>query len=629
MKKKRLALVGIVVLVLSLISSPALADSRLGIGSSSSVVVHGTTATFTPHLSGVGESGNYDWARLKWDISPTVGQALVGTLSVWQLNTGTCQGTTSGPSGSYRTCNTALSGNRIVANAATTYANGASATAKINAVSGEATLRIRLWLDRNNNNQIDAYEPSSKVQLLQVLNPQNAKPFINFRMDPPIIGESTLRATVAAGSVIAPNHSTSGIIDPSKLSIRLTQCKLNTCTQISGSTTWLDHPQLQEYEFVAQAPFDPASGFGAELIYAESPTETYVIGADSFDYRSAAPVALETTITAPQGLLSTSSTDLPHKAPRQNTFLAGDSLTAFVYTARARDEQGNALVNQEVFVVFDLKDFAAPTSIVVNGMQLTSGAKDRVLLKRRTNSQGIVQLNISTPTHGWLDRIGIDLLVNGYRSWELPGDGAEQVLTWDGDGQRRIELVFSKESNLGSSDRFVTVKARVTDGSGRAINGEKILFGGHPDLIIKEPVQTLYNGYAQVDVGLSNLVDESGTSFVTALIIGEGGSIQVSQKLSWEAYGETLLGEQKLNPLSKSSVAPLGASIKKLGGGVAELRVPGTSQALGVKFSLNGRGLAPQVEGGQLVRRVKLVPGMNLFKIYVNGLLATEASIRK
>lgn len=627
LKKKLLAWILTFGLGLSMVAAPATADSRLGISASSSMVVHGTTATLSPSLNSVGENSSYDWSLLKWEVSRAVGQSLSGNLAVWQLNSGQCQGTTSGPSGSYRTCNTPLGGNRIVVSAATSYANGSSATAKITATDGEATLRIRLWLDRNNNNQIDPYEPAAKALALQVLNPNKIQPFVNFNMDPPVIGENVLRASVSAGSVVGASNGLYGLIDPTKLSIRITQCRLNTCTQILGAAQWVTHPQRVEYEFVSDLTFAPDSGFGAELLYTESPSEVFVLAARSFDYRHAEPLSLETSLTAPNGLFAASSSALPHLTPRQTTVLAADALNSFVYTAQISGADGKPAVNREAYVMFDLKDFSDSTTILVNGKQLTKETTDRVVIKRRSDSNGDVKLNITAPSHNWMDRIGIDVLVNGYRSWEIPGNGAEQVIAWDADGIRQVELSFSKSSSSGSSDKYITLKARVSDGSGRLISGEKILFGGEDPVTVENPVQTVSGGYAQADVRLRDFIDLTGETKIRVLVISANGSYEVEQTLRWENYGEKISGGSDFSPLQASHLPDLGAKIWQPSSKTVTMSVPGTNQVQGIQFLVNGRTIRPQAKEAGLTASAALSKGKNSLQILINGRIAAERVI--
>lgn len=602
----------------------AFADNRLTISASSSIVLQGTPSTFTPTVSAVTENSSYDWSNFKWEISNNLGQVSEATAQVWQLNTAPCSGSVSGASGSYRYCTTAINGSRSIFSAATSYANASSATLKVSANQGSGAMRIRSWLDRNGNNQIDPYEPSSTNATLQVLDPSQAKPFLNFQIEPPTQSDNVLRASVTSGSVIGTNNAITGLVDPAKLSIQLNQCGILVCSAVLGSTTWVPHPQVLSYEFSSEQRIAPNSRFGAQLIYTKSPSEKFVLATKEFDYTSNTPGSLETSVSAPSGLAFKSEFNLPHSEPRQKTYIADGPLSTFVYSALLKDRFGAPLAGKQVFLAFDLRDVTNHEGVLVNGQQISRTDQDLVYLSRTSDENGKVTLNVTYSNHGWLDRIGIDAIVNGLHSWEFPG-GGQELITWDNARNRVIGLSFSKASSVNESNRFLTARASVSDREGRVTNGERVIFGGESPIFVDDPVQVLSNGAASTNVRLSSILEETGSAVLRAQIVGESGIVESQALISWTNYGETITGSL-IPGASNIGIAGtvLGASVKVSHANQATLAVPGTTQTAGVVFLINGKKVAPIRTSKGLMRKVALAPGSNSIKILVNGVLAAS-----
>lgn len=552
------------ILTLSGFSSPALADNRLTVSASSSIVLQGTQATFTPSATAVSENSSYDWTKFKWEISLVSGKVPGATAAVWQLSTSPCSGAVSGVSGGSRTCTSAITGSRTVLSAGATYANVGSATAKIIATSGSGVYRLRVWLDRDGNDFIDPYEPASRSSSLQIVDPSQAKAFVNLQIDPPIVGKNTLRATVNPGSVVGANGNLTGILDPSKLSIELTQCSPRSCSAVEGVTSWVPHPQLLNYEFSTSLELLPNSGYSAKLIYTKAPGERFILANRSFDYRSETPASLQTSVSAPSGLTAKTVLSDPFSAPRQKTNLADGPLSAFVYTATLKDKLGKPVVGKQVFVAFDLKDVLNPDGVLVDGQQIAPTSQDRVYLSRNSDSNGEVKLNVTYVNHGWLDRIGINALINGFQSFEFQGGAGEEVVVWDNAPSRIISMQFSKATSTNESNRFLTLRVAVSDREGRVTNGEKVIFGAESPLIIDEPIQILTNGGASTNVRLNNILEESGSAKVTAQIVGESGLEEAEAIVSWTNYGASIVGS--FIPTTTASIIKgnlLGATISK------------------------------------------------------------------
>jgi hypothetical protein len=607
------------------ISDSAAADSRLNLASTSPIVMQGTASTFTPTISGVSENASYDWSQLKYEISQAVGRVTSATVSVWQLSSAPCSGSTSGASGSNRFCTSIVSPTRTIVSAATSYANGSSATARIDANGGSGTLRVRVWLDRNANNQIDPYEPSSAISSLQVLDPRNAKPFFNFQIDPPTLSDQVVRASVTSSAAIAGSNGSSGLVDPTKLSIQINQCKNRDCVALGGSTTWVPHPQVLAYEYISDFALVPNSLYGAQLIYNKSNSEKFVLATKEFDYRSENPSRLETTITAPSGLVLEDNFELSQNSPRQKTYLAEASLSTFVYTATLKDKLENPIVGKQVYIAFDLKDVSSLQNLLANGQQLSASAQDKIFLGRKTDSAGQVKLNISYTNAGWLDRIGIDAIVNGLHSYEIAGGAGEEVVAWDNSRDRVIELSFTKGTSGSESNRFLTVRAQVKDKQGRSASGERVLFGGESPLLVDTPVQVLADGVASSNVRLGRVLEKSGSAMLSAQIVSETGLAEAFAEISWTNYGEAIKGT--ISPHSSASISSmsiLGASIKRASVNGIEMSVPGTTQREGVVFKVNGKVVSALKNKRGLSRTIKLGSSASRFEILVNGLVAAK-----
>jgi hypothetical protein len=524
-------------------AQPAIADSRVSGSVTGKTVFIGSPSTVSTTATLSDRAATAEWANFKYEVV-AVQKASFSILAVYtQQNTAPCGGTTSSPSGSSVTCTVALTTTRNVLYATNAMGTGVfSNSVKITQTAGDSQLfRVRGWVDRNNNNQIDPYEPSTTVQSINTVDPQKAKAYYNFEVDPPRYTDGKVTGWIANGG--ASNKATD-LMDPTLVTMKVHSCSLISCTRVSGATTYNYHPQLLRYEFSTAVPSLTLGTYAVELYYQQSPSINVLLDTRTFDYKSRAPLGVKTEIVPQGGTAEMPSGMSAGTIPSLKTTIAGPGLSAFTYKATFTDADKTLIANRAVYVIFNATDLVNSNQLRVNGLQVSSSNQDLIIIRRVTDANGVLTLNIQYPGRA-LEQLKIDLQVNGFRTYEFAYPGSEEAILWDTTPVRNISL--SASGNTATSTSPFTLTAFVGGKLGGGAADGSVIFYGDSAFTFDSPVAPLGVGTSATSVvRISNFADETGTGFVYAQALSESGWITAKLQLSWKDYGnEVVVGEYK------------------------------------------------------------------------------------
>jgi hypothetical protein len=507
----------------------ASADTRLTVTIDRPVVLMGTAATFS-HYSSVGEASAYDWSLFKYELTALDNIPYKATIDVVQPNSADCRGTVAPFGTASKICSTETSRVRSVFSVA-----ASGGYLKIKAYAEKSlNFTVRAWLDRNGDDARDPYEPSSNLTKLQILDPAAAKPFVDFSMEPPHVGDQTITSWVSTAS----GTSVLSLIDANLLSVEFLQCTSDVCTTITTGGGYASHPQLQQFEFRGTVNKIERGKYRARLFYKKSATESIQFGEASYDYTGNTPIAMTTSVTAGMGLAYMPGVSLPFAEPRQRTYYASADLNKFTYSAKIYDSNNKPMAGQEVFLYLDTKDIADPTQVYVDGVKITNVSRDQIILRRVTLKDGSVTAAIDVRSHNPGDRIEIDAQVSGLRSYEYSQKASEEVIIWPIDLTRSLSVSTSATAENGTP---LNVSALIGAAPGEQVSGEKVLFSARGPLVMGTAVSTLYYaGVVNTTIGLSNFAVGSGTELVTAQVLSGTGFVEGYIRVDWNAVGAKL-----------------------------------------------------------------------------------------
>lgn len=536
------ALVGLT--VSPLVSLPAYADQRITLSSSTTVLLNESAALITPNQSAyevlASEALNFKYEILNLNSGATA----LAVAS--QHSTAACNAETGATISSRRTCSTLVASSRAVINAgSSTIESLYQSTLKITPKSGEAAVyKIKGWIDRNNNSEIDPYEPVSKALKLQTFDAKLAKSAVNFQMDPPLIQNNNISAWVSAGPSAAVVGTTStsvmGILDPTLLTLEVVNCQQVPCQFSRVTGTWNANVLQKQYDFAGTYSFSNNAKLYFNLYYnpySDSTLKTATkLASRSFDYSVGWPKQVKTEIvsnliSAPEAI---TSENFLKAGQRQNHAESG--LKAFAYRATFVGADSLPLQNADVYLNVDLQEFSTWSMLRVDGIPLTTVLNDRVTLRRVTNASGQVEVQFETPTQPATNQLSIDAIVGGLRAHEISGDGREEVVVWKSNAQRLLVLKFLTDTN--SKGQGVTLQATVRNGKGDIVNDERVVFSSDESLILSE-AQPLVgsDGVAKTVVKVSHMAKQQGDAYVTAQVVSAGKILEERVKIKWFDYG--------------------------------------------------------------------------------------------
>lgn len=526
--KKLIALIAtlIITFVMSvLVASPAQADNRLSISPTSRVAFFGTKATlFTGISTSIPEYANYNWSRMKYEIEAQYSSPFTATVDAYQGNTGVWQVTT-------------FSSKRLVvtASASVTSSSQSLNSLRLNQTDGEAQVfRVRTWLDRNNNDEVDPFEPVSGFSSITTIDPSKAKSYLAFQVDPPRFADAKISASIGGSAI-----SKYSIIDPTLVTMKVHTCGYDGCVRVSGGLTYNAMPQLIRYEFSTATNFRSEGVYVVELFYAQTATVNVLLDSETFEYKKKIPNEVSTKLSLPTGISALVAPSASVKQVKTQLTTVPLSLESFTYTATLKDPDKALVTDREVYVYLDMKDIKTPANFLVDGVQVTSSVRDEVLLKRVTDSNGELKLNITYPDPTILERVEIDIQINGIRPYEFSTPASEQALLWNIESSRTLALYLDK--NQGTSISPVSVNAVILNASNEIVKEGAVVFTPDRHIILDSPAATIdSNGRATISIRISNLAPKSGEGFVTAAIVGPTGVVTNKLLVSWTNYGEII-----------------------------------------------------------------------------------------
>lgn len=588
--KRKIAIILTVLLVSIGVSAlPSHADSRLSISASSGAVLTGTGSTFTIKSS-VNDFPSEDWANVKYEVITPFASGPTATATVQQLRSEICHGTAGANVNYLRPCTTEIRSGRTVLNAgAPSESNLYLSTLKLTPLTGQASIfQVRAWLDRDSNGLIDPFEPVSNTSKLQSVDAAKAKSFINFQVEPPLIQKNSLKAWVSAGSsaaVVGGMTTVGGLIDPSLLTVQILNCKQVPCTVVSSSGTWNPGTLQKQFEYTSTQSFSHGAKLTFNLFYnpySDSSLKTAVkLATKSFDYEGGLPHSIQTGLTSigvSAGDEIASGNYMFHNQ-RQN--FAEYNVKAFTYKTRVTGQNSRPLANRDVYLNVDLHGLSAWSGIKVDGVSLTSVLNDRVILKRTTDDNGEVEVQFQVPDQVAGSQLEIDAIISGLRAHEISGDGLEEVLIWKSDMKRFLSLSFATASSKNGSG--LQIDARVRNGEGDMIAGERVIFSSDGDLEFSNAMPVLSGvGSASTVVRVSPMAKRSGSGYITAQMVSAGQILEKKVLVSWDSFGAGMWASQGITSALANQVTYSGVKFAS----------PGSSLAATLRVRNAGGGLA-------------------------------------
>lgn len=619
-------------LVTGITGLPARADSRISLKPSTGVVFNGSAATVTAS-SNAYDATSSEWANFKFEIVVSGGMA---DIVANQMSTNICIGEAGPISSSRRDCTIKAGDGRHVLNAGSTSGDNLYLSRlKITPKYGTSTkYLVRGWVDRNGDDRIDPYEQASVVNRIQGMDANVAKSAIRFHVEPPLIQNTNVKAWVSAAStdsVVGSGGSVSGLIDPALLSVQVVNCQSVPCSTTMISGTWNYNNYQQQHEFTGSQAFSHGAKLTFNLYYnpwADSTLATAIkLASKSYDYTNSWVRSASTSISSSDLIEKIYPAENIHFENQRQSF-ADANLSSFRYVADLTGADDKPLANQEVYLNIDLHGLSSWSGVKVDDVPLTNVIEDRIQLRRVSDSRGRVEADFSVPEQGDNSQISIDLISGGLRSHEIGGTGKQEVLVWRSDVTRNLVLSFSQ--NRTGNAEGLRLNAYVRNSEGDLVNGERIVFGSDPALVLSNSLPTLSSGIAYTDIKVGHLADKSGTAQVTAQIVSGKTMTEKKVTVRWEEHGLVMWGYAETVGAPVSKATYVGRHATTTGGQVTG-SIGLTTDSYGVKafepvtLSLDGPGRLVQSsklssKTGAVKFSVKFAPGENgvtALRIYV------------
>ncbi len=525
---------------------PAEADTRITISARTNIALYGSGSLISSSLGylnnayGVENYTAYNWATTKYEVEALSSGSFTAKAEVGQ-STSVCNGITGTNSNIWptRTCITVFSNKRIVlnANASVTSQGSTLPSMKITQVSGDAQIfRIRIWVDSNNNESVDVFEPASTYVSVSAIDPKLVKNYLNFQVEPPRFSEGKIVASIGENVGTALN-----VIDPTLITVKVHACtySLTTCKRVNGSLTFNSMPQLLRYEFVASTELQNQGVYAIELVYQQDANTTLLLQSKNFDYTKQIPAGVKTQILPSANTKLISEQNKPNKQVKTEVTQANLSVTSFTYQANLTDADPKSIKNREIYVYLDLKEIKTPAEFLVDGVQVTSKARDEIVLKRTTDESGQLKLNFEYPNPTALERVEIDLQLNGIRTYELSQPGSIEAFVWNLDEKRSISIYSSASSGSSKepvvlSSLVVTDRREIVPNSGITFTADEGIVLDFTSAVVDRP------NVSEVTVRISNSAPESGQGYVSANAVSRSGIITAKVLVSWTGFGKEI-----------------------------------------------------------------------------------------
>jgi hypothetical protein len=446
-------------------------------------------------------------------------------------------------------CSTDFSGERTVfnANVATPQQWSSAASAiKVTQTEGSSqVLRVRAWLDLNNDNLLDSYELASTSVAISTIDPQKAKAFLDFEVRPPRFADGTITASIASGIA---KYKASSLLDPSAITMKVFGCNEVSCESVSGQAVYNNTPSLLRYEFSSSVKFQYQGTYTVQLVYRQSQRNEVLLVSKTFDYTLQLPTGISTEIYKGEDGVAPSTSINGVRAPRQRFTNADTSITEFTYKLALKDKNQKLISNRAVYIFVDIKDIKRPKELLVDGVQIAqvstpsggtlSPSRDEIVLKRTTDANGIVSLKFSYASPSGQERVELDAELNGIRPYEFAEPASEEVFVWEAAPAKTLDLYASK--NDGSSVSPIEITALALGARREPVSEGAVIFFADEGIQLDEVAPPLDEfGRAKTTVRIGNLAPKSGQGFVYGQILLPTGITTSKVAISWTDYGRT------------------------------------------------------------------------------------------
>lgn len=509
--------------------SSAAAAPLINLGVSMPKVFEATEVTFTPNLI---NSAGVSPTLLKYEVVRLSAAEASLSLESRQIAGSNCAGDVQGAGAGYQTCSfdTGVQRVTIGAGAASVDVNVFSGSyLRISALVSQPTVfAVRAWLDWNDDSTRDAFEPYSAEVRLEVLPVEMARGSLAYQFEPPLLGGSNLKARVYNNGVVG------AMLNSSKIQYRAFETTPNGNRQVSGTLSVNWHPQLSAYEFSAlSTELRYPAVYTAQLVFERTPGNYVVLASERYDYRALFSVKIDTEVVA-----SSENVFSRVKESFTERVTIEGKQGKFAYRMRLTNPNGEPVSGQDVYFFVDLFDLANPQAVTLNGSSLIdrNALVDQVLLKRTTNSRGEIIMNFDNSSTSNLGSMEIDYRVNGLQSASFEG-GSKHRVTW----AERAPKISTFASSGGARTLTLPFGLYLADGR-QATEVFDVYFTAEYPVQVSSPLITAAT-WGVGEVTLSRLISGSGSSLVTAMLVGRDG--QVSEgfwRVDWgqnDGYGMT------------------------------------------------------------------------------------------
>lgn len=521
----------------------ASADNRLNISLSSEAVFLGSAATVTISPSYLPDAANYNWGKFKYEVVAQKSSGFNAKADVYQSARQDCTGSFGTVSGVGQACSTSFTGQRTVFNGNLASSSTLSSM-KLTQIDGPSqVLRVRAWIDRDNDDLLSPYELSTAQISITTVDPKKAKAFLDFEVRPPRFADGTISASIASGFA---KYKASSLIDPSAIVMKVYGCNEISCEAVSGQAAYNNHPSLLRYEFSSAVKFQYQGTYTVQLVYRQSQDNEVVLATKTFDYTLQLPSGITTEVVKDNESTLSSGSSSATRAPRQRITNADTSIVDFEYKLTLKDKNPKFVSSRTVYFFVDIKDIKKPKDLLVDGLQIAqvstpSGgvltpSRDEIVLKRTTDANGLAVLRFSYLSPGPNERIEIDAEVNGIRPYEFAEPASEEVVVWEAAPPKTLDLYSS--NNEGSSLSPVEITALALNSKGEPVTDGAVIFYADEGIQLDEVAPPLDDlGRSRTTLRISNHATKTGQGFIYGQILLPTGITTSKLAVSWTDYG--------------------------------------------------------------------------------------------
>lgn len=503
-------------------------DSRISLSVSRDLALSGTSVFLNPSQA-VGERTSYSWDGFKYEIQRVGVSRSILSGSVSQKSFGQCPDLVSLGTSTVRTCTFQSSLDRIIVGAPgdSNVGNPLSLTS----IGSDAlSVRVRAWLDLDGDNRPSVFEPISVWKSVSFISPRDAKPYVNFEVSPPLLGDRSLEAYLADGGNPSLGTGLFSLTDVNNLRVRLVSCDALECDSSIVAGVFQPHPQFQSYLFTGQKTNWYVGRYRAELLYVSDGNDDYVLAEREFNYQARSVVSVSATVTASN---ATSERPLGQilPSPWEQAIRLPTSEKTFQYLAHVSDGSGKPVSGAEVHLYIDLKEVASQTTLFADGVRLQSAARDQVIITRVSNDEGLVAVEFTSENPSKDDVVSIELSTQGFRGQEYLGSAGRQIVYWSQEPAATMVLTGG-QSSAGSP---TNLRAKILTDSGPLANSTVIFSADEPLNLGRTTARTNDAGEVTTTLNLSHMAVGSGSAEVDVMAVYGGEIISSSFVVSWDS----------------------------------------------------------------------------------------------